>query len=264
MPGKYESTVALAAQTAKEISDSTERYMAFLTTAAHNFKYSFRDQLLIFAQKPEATTCAEISFWNQHGRWVNRGTKGIALLVDAPGSYKLRHVFDLSDTNSREGRTVLVWRMQPKYEAAVLESLENSYGRLADKTDFAASLIETAQNIVEDNFSDYCADLLSVKEGSLLEELDELNTEVWLKGLLQNSVAFMLLTRCGQDAREYFTGEDFLRVGDFNTPETISVLGAATSDIAEMALREIAATVLSQIREENRRGSLLQESRRIL
>ena len=250
MAKKSESIVQLAAQTANEISSGGGSYMSFLNTAAHNFKYNFRDQLLIYAQKPDATACAEINFWNKHGRWVNRGTTGIALLVDTDRGYRLRHVFDMSDTNSRVGRTIPLWRMKPEYEGAVMEALENSYGELADQPDFAACLLNAAKIIVEDNFADYCADLRSVKEGSLLEELDDLNTETWFRGLLESSVGFMLLARCGIDPYEYFTAEDFARVYDFNTPQTLSILGAATSDIAEMPLREIASTVLSLYREE--------------
>ena len=133
MPSKTEPIVRLAAQTARQIAADSENYMAFLTTAANNFKYSFRDQLLIFAQKADATACAQIDFWNKHGRWVNRHTTGIALLVDTERGYKLRHVFDMSDTNSREGRTIPIWRMEPRYEDAVIEALENGYGELAGK-----------------------------------------------------------------------------------------------------------------------------------
>ena len=186
MAKKLDSIVQLAAQTARQISSSGGNYMAFLNTAAHNFKYSFRDQLLIFAQKPDATACAQIDFWNKHGRWVNRGTTGIALLVDTERGYRLRHVFDMSNTNSREGRTIPIWQMKPQYESAVMEALENSYGELTGKPDFAACLLETAKIIVEDNFSDYYADLRTVKAGSLLEELDDLNTEAWFKSLLEN------------------------------------------------------------------------------
>ena len=254
MAKKPEPIVRLAAQTARQIFANSGNYMAFLTTAAHNFKYSFRDQLLIYAQKPDATACAETDFWNKHGRWVNRGTTGIALLVDTDKGYKLRHVFDMSDTNSRAGRTVPVWQMRPQYEGPVVEALENSYGEFSDKADFAACLLETAKIIVEDNFSDYYADLCRVKEGSLLEELDDLNTEVWFKGLLENSVAYIMLTRCGIDPQEYFSGEDFARIYDFNTLKTLAILGAAASDIAEMPLREIASTVLPLYWEEEKQN----------
>ena len=250
MAKNLESIVQLAAEKAHEISANSGNYMAFLTTAAHNFKYSFRDQLLIFAQKPDTTACAQIDFWNRYGRWVNRGTTGIALLVDTDRGYKLRHVFDMSDTNSREGRTIPIWRMKPQYEGPVLEALENSYGEFADKSDFAECLLQTAKVIVEDNFSDYCAELRGVKEGSLLEELDDLNAEAWFKGLLENSVAYIMLTRCGIDPQDYFSGEDFAHIYDFNTPETLSILGGAVSDISEMPLREIASTVRNLYREE--------------
>ena len=243
MPSKTESIAQLAAYHAHQISANSGNYMAFLTTAAHNFKYNFRDQLLIFAQKPDATACAEFNFWNKHGRWVNQGTRGIALLVDTPRGYRLRHVFDMSDTNSQEGRTIPIWQIKPQYEDAVIEALENSYGELTGKPDFAECLLETAKVIVEDNFGDYYADLCSIKAGSLLEELDDLSTKTWFKGLLENSVASMLLTKCGIDPRDYFSGEDFAHIYDFNTLKTVAILGAAVSDIAEMPLREIASTV---------------------
>ena len=252
MAKKLGSIVELAAQNAREISANSGNYMAFLTTAAHNFKYNFRDQLLIYAQKPGATACAQIDFWNKHGRYVNRGTSGIALLVDTDRGYKLRYVFDMSDTNSRQGRMIPIWRMAPQYEDAVIEALENSYGEFSDKSSLSACLLETARVIVEDNFGDYYMELQCVKEGSLLEELDDLSTETWFKGLVENSVAFIMLTRCGIDPTDYFSGEDFAHVYDFDTPETLSILGGAVSDISEMPLREIASTVLSLYRVEQR------------
>ena len=252
MAKKPGSILELAAQKAREISANSGNYMAFLTTAAHNFKYNFRDQLLIYAQKPGATACAQIDFWNKHGRYVNQGTSGIALLVDTDRGYKLRYVFDMSDTNSRQGRMIPIWRMAPQYEDAVIEALENSYGEFSDKSSLSACLLETARVIVEDNFGDYYMELQCVKEGSLLEELDDLSTETWFKGLVENSVAFIMLTRCDIDPMDYFSGEDFAHVYDFDTPETLSILGGTVSDIAEMPLREIASTVLSLYRVEQR------------
>lgn len=252
MAKKLDSIVELAAQKTREISANSGNYMAFLTTAAHNFKYNFRDQLLIYAQKPDATACAQIDFWNKHGRYVNQGTRGIALLVDTDRGYKLRYVFDMSDTNSRQGRTIPIWKMEPRYEDAVIEALENSYGEFPDRSGLAACLLETAKVIVEDNFDDYLTELRGIKEGSLLEELDDLSTEAWFKGLVESSVAFIMLTRCGIDPMDYFSGEDFAHVYDFDTPETLSILGGAVSDIAEMPLREIASTVLSLYRAEQR------------
>ena len=252
MAKKLDSIVELAAQKTREISANSGNYMAFLTTAAHNFKYNFRDQLLIYAQKPDATACAQIDFWNKHGRYVNRGTRGIALLVDTDQGYKLRYVFDMSDTNSRQGRMIPIWKMEPRYENAVIEALENSYGEFPDRSGLAACLLETAKVIVEDNFGDYFTELRGVKEGSLLEELDDLSTETWFRGLVESSVAFIMLTRCGIDPMDYFSGEDFAHVYDFDTPEALSILGGAVSDIAEMPLREIASTVLSLYRAEQR------------
>ena len=252
MAKKLDSIVELAAQKTREISANSGNYMAFLTTAAHNFKYNFRDQLLIYAQKPDATACAQIDFWNKHGRYVNQGTRGIALLVDTDRGYKLRYVFDMSDTNSRQGRTIPIWKMEPRYEDAVIEALENSYGEFPDRSGLAACLLETAKVIVEDNFGDYLTELRGIKEGSLLEELDDLSTETWFRGLVESSVAFIMLTRCGIDPMDYFSGEDFAHVYDFDTPETLSILGGAVSDIAEMPLREIASTVLSLYRAEQR------------
>ena len=250
MPSKYQIIVAMAASEAQSIVSNAERYTAFLATAANNYKYSFQEQLLIHAQKPDATACAEIEVWNKLGRWVNKGTKGIALLVDRDLPYRLRHVFDISDTNSRIGREVSLWRMEERYEEAVQEALENSFGEIESKHDFPTSLIEVANMVVTDNLADYLADLQLVKQDSWLEDLDDLNTEVWLKSTLQNSVAYMLMLRCGYDPMQYFVPEDFARVVDFNTPETVSILGAATSDISEMVLREIGETVKGLQKEE--------------
>ena len=250
MPSKYQIIKETAAQEALSITSNTERFMAFLHTAANNYKYSFQDQLLIHAQRPDATACAEIDTWNKLGRWVNKGTRGIALLVDRDVPYKLRYVFDLSDTNSRAGREVQIWQMQERYIPDVQEALSNSFGEVDVSHDFPGFLMEVAENAVSDNLDDYAAALENVKHGSLLEELDDLNTRQWLRQTLCSSVGFMLLTRCGYDAAEHFSFEDFVHVLDFNTHDTISVLGVASSDIAEMVLREIEVTVRSLQRAE--------------
>lgn len=243
MPSKYKIIMEMASQTARDVTSNAERYTDFLVTAANNYKYSFKEQLLIHAQKPEATACAEIETWNRLGRWVNKGTKGIALLVDRDIPYKLRHVFDISDTNSRAGRTITLWQMRPQYEEAVSESLQDSFGEIDGAIDFPHLLIEISKNAVEDNVEDYITDLRSVKEGSFLEELDELSLEVWFKATLKNSVAFMALSRAGYDPHEYFSREDFEHIFDFNTNSVISVLGSATSDISEMLIKEMGETV---------------------
>ena len=249
MPSKFQTTVAMAEYTAKDISSRPEVFAEFLTTAAHNYKYGFRDQMLIFAQKPNATACAEIEVWNKLGRYVNRGTKGIALLVDRNVPYRLRHVFDIADTNSFHGNEVKLWQMKPEYEEAVTEALENSFGEVDNKTGFADVLLGISELIVSDNFSDYCEKLKSVKHGSFLEEVDDLNTEVYFRGLLKNSVAYMLLTRCGYDAAEYLDAEDFRNICNFNTVDTLNIIGCANRDISEMVLREVAETVRAIERE---------------
>ena len=218
-------------------------WTAFLKTAAHNYKYPFQDQLLIYGQRPDATACAEVGLWNKLGRWVNRGAKGIALIDDSANHLRLRHVFDISDTNSRQSRTITLWQMQSIYIEAVTETLESTFGELDDKSDLPSALISTAQNAVEDNFPDYLSQMLDCREDSFLEELDEFNVEVMFKEVLKASVAYIALTRCGYPADQYLSFEDFQDIVNFNTIDTLSRLGAATSDISEMLLREIGSTV---------------------
>ena len=253
MPSKYKIIMEMASQTARDVTSNAERYTDFLMTAANNYKYSFKEQLLIHAQKPEATACAEIETWNRLGRWVNKGTKGIALLVDRDIPYKLRHVFDISDTNSRAGRTITLWQMRPQYEEAVSESLQDSFGEVDGVIDFPHLLIEISKNAVDDNLSDYLSDLNAVKGDSFLEDLDDTSVEVWLKDMLKSSVAFMALSRTGYDPHEYFSREDFEHIFDFNTNSVISVLGSATSDISEMVIKEIGETVKELEKEEKQK-----------
>ena len=252
MPSKYRIILEMASQTARDIASNADRYTDFLITAANNYKYSFKEQLLIHAQKPDATACAEIDTWNKLGRWVNKGTKGIALLIDRDVPYKLRHVFDISDTNSRAGRNITLWQMKPEYEYAVSESLQASFGDVEEPRDFPHLLMDISGYAVEDNFSDYLMELNAVKAGSFLEELDDTSLEAWLKTTLKSSVAFMALSRAGYEPRQYFDREDFSHLFDFNTVEVISVLGAAVSDISEMVIREMGETVKEMEKEEKR------------
>lgn len=253
MPSKYRNILEMASQTARDIASNADRYTDFLITAANNYKYSFKEQLLIHAQKPDATACAEIDTWNKLGRWVNKGTKGIALLIDRDVPYKLRHVFDISDTNSRAGRNITLWQMKPEYEYAVSESLQASFGDVEEPRDFPHLLIDISGYAVEDNLSDYLMELNAVKAGSFLEELDDTSLEAWLKTTLKSSVAFMALSRAGYEPRQYFDREDFSHLFDFNTVEVISVLGAAVSDISEMVIREMGETVKEMEKEERRK-----------
>ena len=226
MPSKYRMILDLASQTAKNITADADRYTDFLITAANNYKYSFKEQLLIHAQKPDATACAEIDTWNKLGRWVNKGTKGIALLIDRDVPYKLRHVFDISDTNSRAGRNITLWQMKPEYEYAVSESLQASFGDVEEPRDFPHLLMDISGYAVEDNLSDYLMELNAVKAGSFLEELDDTSLEAWLKTTLKSSVAFMALSRAGYEPRQYFDREDFSHLFDFNTVEVIPTVAS--------------------------------------
>lgn len=253
MPSKYRIILEMASQTARDIASNADRYTDFLITAANNYKYSFKEQLLIHAQKPDATACAEIDTWNKLGRWVNKGTKGIALLIDRDVPYKLRHVFDISDTNSHAGRNITLWQMKPEYEYAVSESLQASFGNVEEPRDFPHLLMDISGYAVEDNLSDYLMELNAVKAGSFLEELDDTSLEAWLKTSLKSSVAFMALSRAGYEPRQYFDREDFSHLFDFNTLEVISVLGAAVSDISEMVIREMGETVKEMEKEEKRK-----------
>lgn len=253
MPSKYRIILEMASQTARDIASNADRYTDFLITAANNYKYSFKEQLLIHAQKPDATACAEIDTWNKLGRWVNKGTKGIALLIDRDVPYKLRHVFDISDTNSRAERNITLWQMKPEYEYAVSESLQASFGDVEEPRDFPHLLMDISGYAVEDNLSDYLMELNAVKAGSFLEELDDTSLEAWLKTTLKSSVAFMALSRAGYEPRQYFDREDFSHLFDFNTVEVISVLGAAVSDISEMVIRETGETVKEMEKEEKRK-----------
>ena len=253
MPSKYRIILEMASQTARDIASNADRYTDFLITAANNYKYSFKEQLLIHAQKPDATACAEIDTWNKLGRWVNKGTKGIALLIDRDVPYKLRHVFDISDTNSRAGRNITLWQMKPEYEYAVSESLQASFGDVEEPRDFPHLLMDISGYAVEDNLSDYLMELNAVKAGSFLEELDDTSLEAWLKTSLKSSVAFMALSRAGYEPRQYFSREDFSHLFDFNTLEVISVLGAAVSDISEMVIREMGETVKEMEKEKKRK-----------
>ena len=261
MPTKHQMVTELAAKTADRFTRDPEAYLDFLATAGNNYKYRFQEQLLIYAQKPDATACAEIGTWNRLGRWVKKGTRGIALLTQDGGRNRLRHVFDLSDTDSEYGYEITLWQFRKRYADAVIEALEHSYGALEEHHGFPADLPRITDAIVEDNSADYIRLLESVKHGSLLEDLDELNLSVWLRSTVKNSVAFSVLTRCGYDARRYYTAADFPHLYDFDSPETIAVLGDAASDIAELTLREIEATVRSLDRAEKNQARTVAKSR---
>jgi putative helicase len=234
----------LYGETLKEISKSPDEWLSFMECAAMNYKYSFSDQALIYAQKPETVACAEIETWNRSfKRWVNKGATGIALLTEKNGYPFLRYVFDVSDTNSRLGKNFLLWTVTKAYEENVIEALENRYGELENKTSLATAIISSAYNMVEDNLPDYLEDLKQFSDNSMLGSQDDNHIKATYQTLLSNSVAFMMMKRCGIDPTEYFKADDFKDIQEFNTYDTITRLGVATSDISEMGLREIYATI---------------------
>ena len=241
MPSKYDHISAALREQAKNVVRNTDTYTDFLTTAANNYKYNFREQLLIHLQKPTATACADIETWNRLGRWVNKGSKGIALIVDNSPYPRLRYVFDVSDTNSRQGRVVNIWQMENQNEVSVVTALENSFGAIEKDKEFRMNIFEIAGNVVQDNISDYIEMLNDIDDGSLIS-FDE-NKETELQKLVTTSVAYMTIIRCGYSAKEFFEWSDFSTITHFNSFETVSILGAAVSDIAEMGLREIESTV---------------------
>jgi len=258
MPNKYQVITEMEAEHLRTLTVNTDHYMDFLTTAANNFKYSFQEQLLIFAQKPDATACAEVSWWNKHGRWVNRNTKGIALLVDTDAPYKLRHVFDVSDTNSRVGKEVPIWKMEQRFIEPVKNVLAERYEVDAQES-LEDCLLNVAVTFVNDNYQDYLAELMEAKAGSLLEKLDEDNTRLQMLTALGYSVGYMLHIRCGLPGRAYF-GNSLDKVCNFNTPNVISILGAAVSDMSEVLLRDIAVIVQDLQREERKQNRTFEVS----
>ncbi len=226
------------------LTDTLETWCGFLKTAAFQYKYPFSDQVLIFAQRPNATACAELEMWNKtFDRWVNRNAKGIALIQDKGTYTGIRYVFDVADTHGRHGEQLNLWKLKDEYKDDVLDSLENRFGELEDTDEFFIAVESACRNAVQDNMTDYMADLLSLTENSNLEGLDEDNIRARFQPLLGISVAYTVLTRLGADADLYLGDVDFDSLWEFDTPETINLLGNATSDIAQVVLRDIERTV---------------------
>ena len=251
MPTKFQFITELYDQTVRSITSSYKSWTGFLRAACYNYKCPFDEQILIYAQRPDATAVLEMERWNRKfGRWVNRGAKSIAVFGD-DGQHMLKLYFDVSDTHeSRFARPLPIWTMQPAFEPAVIETLEATFGNLAEKENLAEAVRSASHNAVADNITDYLHDLLDCREDSLLEELDDLNLEVFYRDALEVNVSYMLLTRLGLRADDYFSPDEFGHIYEFNTPTTINALGIATSDIAEMGLREISRTVMQAQREQ--------------
>ena len=248
MARKYDLISELYDRTCKTVVSSPQNWEAFLTSACRNYKLRFDEQLLVFAQRPDATAVLEIERWNgTFGRWVNRGATGIAVFDDASRSrQRLIHYFDISDTHpSKYSRPVPIWEMKPEYEQEITETLESTFGTLDNSQSLADAVMSAAQNAAEDNLPDYTRDLLYSVNDSFLEELDEDSISSIYRKVVTNSVAYMMMERLDIDTEEYFEREDFEDIINFNTPGTLNALGFATSDIAEMGLTEIAKTVMS-------------------
>ena len=245
MAAKYQLITELYRRTGIAVAKNPQAWQGFLSSACRNYKCRFDEQLLIYAQRPDAVAVAKLETWNrQFKRWVNKDSKGIAVFDPKGRRNTLKYYFDVSDTH--EGyygsRPVPIWQMDERYEQAVMERLSDRFGDV-ESTDLASDLMETAKNAVEDNLQDYFSQLKDCTKDSFLEELDDFNIEVIYRRLAANSVAFMLISRCGLDTNEFFDREDFADIVNFNTPATINAIGVATSDIAEMALREISQSI---------------------
>lgn len=263
MAAKYQLITELYWRTGVAVAKNPQAWQGFLSSACRNYKCRFDEQLLIYAQRPDAVAVAKLETWNrQFKRWVNKDSKGIAVFDPKGRRNTLKYYFDVSDTH--EGyygsRPVPIWQMDERYEQAVMERLSDRFGAV-ESTDLASALMETAKNAVEDNLQDYFSQLKDCTKDSFLEELDDFNIEVIYRRLAANSVAFMLISRCGLDTNEFFDREDFADIVNFNTPATINAIGVATSDIAEMALREISQSIRNvQIAEKDQNRTFAQKT----
>lgn len=244
MASKLRLITDLYGETLTQISKNPDEWMSFLECAAMNYKYPFNDQVLIYAQRPEAVACAKIEAWNkQVGRWVNRGAKGIALLSEDNGYTNLRYVFDIADTNSKFGKSFRLWSVSKPYELDIIESLENKYGELDDKSSLGLAIKSVSKILVEDNMQDYLEDLKFYRENSSLEPMNDEAVQLLFQNALENSIAFSMIKRCGLNPNDYFANEDFTPILAFDSYETITRLGVATSEISEMGIREIYNTI---------------------
>ena len=246
MARKYDLISELYNRTCKTVVSNPQNWQAFLASACRNYKLRYDEQLLVYAQRPDATAVLEIEQWNKiFGRWVNRGARGIAVFADENRSrQRLTHYFDISDTHeSRYSRTVPIWDMRQEYEADVIETLESTFGEIENKSSLAEAIMGAARNAAEDNIPDYLQDLYYATEGSSFEEVEEDIVAFIYKNVVANSVAYMMMSRLGVDTDGYFELDDFRDVTNFNTQETLNALGFATSDIAEMGLTEISKTI---------------------
>ena len=250
MPTKAEFYRQMAEQVSTRLVGSWKEWTAFLTTAARLYKYPFHEQMMIYAQRPDATACAEYDLWNEKmGRYVRRGSKGIALVDDSGDRPRLRYVFDISDTGTREhSRTPWLWQLEEQHIGPVSAMLERSYGVVGD--DLAQQLTDVAGKLASEYWDEHQQDFRYIVDGSFLEEYDDLNIEVQFKSAATVSIAYALMSRCGLDTEQYFQHEDFMPIFDFNTPATVGALGAAVSQMNQQVLRQIGVTIQNYEREQ--------------
>ena len=256
MPTKYETFAELAARTERMLTDSTENWKSFLTTAARLYKYPYHEQLLIFAQRPDATACADFETWNKRiGRYVRRGSTGIALIDDSGNYPKIRYVFDVSDTGARiNSRDVKLWTMEERHKDAISDVLEGN-GGLADKIE------DTALGLAMDYWNDHSRDVLDTVANSFLEEYNIDTVGVRFCKAVAVSTSYAVMSRCGMNPDELYDHDDFLPVFEFNTPDTIAALGTAVSDVSERILRQIEAIVKKYEKENEHDKPELHENR---
>ena len=256
---KYDLITDLYTETVKEVTASPENWLSFLRSACRNFRLTFDDQILIYAQRPEASAVLPMKVWNEKfGRWVKRDSKGIAVFDKDSPKLRLKYYYDVLDTQEGRYRRLLrpvpLWEVPEEYQPDVRETLANAFGVDETVTGFEGTILEAAKIAAEDNLADYLPDLLEGRKGSYLEEVDEYNVEVEARQLLSTSVAYMVMVRCGVDTDLYLDTEDFRNITDFNTPEMVNLFGVAASDVAEMALSEISDTV-NKLRKAERKNS---------
>lgn len=262
MPANAQALTQLADSTAREITGSYQRWTAFLTTAARLYKYPYHEQLLIFAQRPDATACAEYDLWNDRmRRYVRRGSKGIALIDNRGDIPRIRYVFDVSDTGERANSLrPSPWVMEDRHMDAIHDALEDRYG--ADAYMMAEQLEQTAVNLARQYWQDHRREIIDIVDGSFLEEYDEDNIGMAFRNAASVSIAYSLMSRCGLEPEEQFSHEDFLPVFDWNTPAAAAALGTAVSDISEQVLRTIEVTIRNEERRlENERDSVSAQRR---
>ena len=253
MANKFNMITQLYEETLQNVTKSPQNWVSFLNSATWNFGYNFSDKICIYAQRPDATACTTMEDWNKKAkRWINGGAKGIALISEDKGIVSIKYVFDVSDTHQYNRKEYKLWEVKPEYDAEIIDSLENRFGTLESKNDLADSIYSVACIAVEDNIGDYLDDLKDYTQNSFLEDFDDDNLEYRLRVLLNNSVAYMMMKRCGINPLNYFSEDDFREIVNFNTYDTIIRLGNSASDIAEMGITEIKRTVQNlQIQEKN-------------